>query len=618
MTGFPVTKNPLKTRSDVQQAVRQLCEPLKDLYSPGCARLKVCSTGVNYTERTALMEAFSRPIWGLAPLLAGGGQADIWAKCLEGIKNGTDPQHPEYWGRVGDMDQLVVEMPPLALALATAPEKIWEPLSKREKDNLVAWLDQCNHQAVPDCNWIFMVVLVNMALKKVGAPYNHENMDKYLKHVEEFYLSDGWYADGYKRQQRDYYIPFAIYYYGLIYAKIMEKDDPENAVRFKERAVLFARDFIYWFASDGSALAFGRSLTYRFAQCAFWGALAFADVRAVPWGIIKGLYLRHLRWWFKKPIFNSDGILTIGYGYPNLNMSEFYNAPGSPYWAFKAFLPLACPEDHPFWQAEEQPLPELEAVTAQEHPHMVICRSEKQAHVFALTAGQFPKMEFIHNAPKYSKFAYSNVFAFSVPREAIGLEQGAYDSMLALSDGQDIYRVRRRCEEFEIQGLVVYSKWRPFSDVEVKTWLIPANPWHVRIHRIDTHRPLKTAEGGFAIASEKDLDVPEPELFIKEKNGIVAKLPWATSGIINLAGKREPKMVAAKPNTNLMEPRTVIPTLTGELGKGKHRLVCAVMAEPDTKSESYKKYWQNPPQATVSKNQIAIRFNKEVIFKLVL
>src|SRR5439155_2374868 len=131
---------------------------------------------------------------------------------------------------------------------------------------------------------------------------------------------------------------------------------------FVERSRIFAHDFAHWFSEDGSALPFGRSLTYRFAQGAFWGALAFADVEALPWAVVKGLYLRHLRWWMRQPIFSETGLLTIGYTYPNLLMAESYNSPGSPYWALKIFLPLALPEEHPFWRAEEAPLPPRRAV----------------------------------------------------------------------------------------------------------------------------------------------------------------------------------------------------------------------------------------------------------------
>src|SRR5207248_7125795 len=131
----------------------------------------------------------------------------------------------------------------------------------------------------------------------------------------------------------------------------------ERAKRIIERARLFAKDFVHYFNAEGTALPFGRSLTYRFAQGAFWGALAFANVEALPWGVIKGLYLRHLRWWMRQPIFTETGLLTIGYTYPNLVMAESYNSSQSPYWALKAFLPLALPEEHPFWQAEETSLP---------------------------------------------------------------------------------------------------------------------------------------------------------------------------------------------------------------------------------------------------------------------
>jgi len=70
--------------------------------------------------------------------------------------------------------------------------------------------------------------------------------------------------------------------YGLICAKLAAQSDPERARRLCQRAAAFAPDFMHWFAADGAP--FGRSLTYRFAQGALWGALAFADVEVPPWG----------------------------------------------------------------------------------------------------------------------------------------------------------------------------------------------------------------------------------------------------------------------------------------------------------------------------------------------
>ena len=88
----------------------------------------------------------------------------------------------------------------------------------------------------------------------------------------------------------------------------------------------------------------------------------------------------------KQPIFDNGGILTVGYTYPNLLMSETYNAPGSPYWALKAFVFLALPDDHPFWQADEAPFPSLEPVHCIRECDMLICHRSHEA--VALTAGQ--------------------------------------------------------------------------------------------------------------------------------------------------------------------------------------------------------------------------------------
>ena len=154
-------------------------------------------------------------------------------------------------------------------------------------------------------------MLINLGLKHVGAKFDPENVRHALELLDTFYLSDGWYSDG-KTEQRDYYVSFGMHFYGLVYSKLMASEDPGRADLYKERAQQFAKDFIYWFSEDGSALPFGRSLTYRFAQSAFWGAMAFAGCDAFPWGVVKGIVLRHFRWWFNQPIFDPVGLLTIG------------------------------------------------------------------------------------------------------------------------------------------------------------------------------------------------------------------------------------------------------------------------------------------------------------------
>jgi hypothetical protein len=569
---LPIASNPLQNREDIQEAVRQICAPLKPHYSAGRARVRLGVNGAHHGETRCEIEAFARPFWGLAPLAACGGQSDFWDMCREGLLNGTNPSHNEYWGDLMDWDQLAVEMPPIALAIALAPNVFWNPLSKAQQQQIANWMDQINHRKMSDNNWCAFPVIVNASLKKARMPYNATVMNAGLERIESFYKGDGWYSDG-TGTRMDYYIPFAIHFYTLIYAKLMENDDPARSRRFKERATLFAKDYLHWFTANGAALPFGRSLIYRFAQSAFWGALAFANVEALPWGEIKGLYLRQLRHWFCLPIFTPDGLLSIGYDYPNLLISEFYNGPGSPYWALKAFLPLAVSADHPFWLAEELPFPKIKSQSIQRPALMSIAHSKEREHLVALTSGQWCQLDFGHTAEKYSKFAYSSHFGFSVSREATGLTKGAYDSMLALSDGNDHWRVRRNCEAVKITSKEVISIWKPWDDVEIETRLEHHYPWHIRTHTITTSRLLETAEGGFAVRRLDGLQV------INASQNSAGAL-YEGSGILNLEGDRQAMLICPMPNTNLIAPRTVIPMLTGQLQPGTHRLVCAVLGEP--------------------------------------
>jgi len=578
---LPICDNPLRTKEDMRRAARQLFEPLEQYYSLGGARLQLGDSGAGYPAAVAEMEGFSRVLWGMVPLLAGGGRDPLWDTCVKGIVNGTDPEHEEYWGTPGDYDQRFVEMAVFGFALAVIPERIWEPLSPQQQKRLADWLSSINRHPVYDCNWLFFPILVNMGFRKLGLPYDAEGMERNLNRIDEFALDGGWYADGVGGHS-DYYTPFAIHYYRLLYAKLMENDDPVRSRRYKSDAALFAQDYIRWFSTDGSALPYGRSLAYRFAQSAFWSALAYADVSegAITQGVIKGIVLRNLRWWFRQPIFRPDGVLSIGYAYSNLVMAENYNSPGSPYWAMKTFLPLALSEDHPFWEAEEQPLPKLPARDVQRHPSLVVVRQEGKAgltvtdHIAAFNTGYPFTNEHTHTSAKYEKFVYSTLFAFSVPRAEWGLSQGAFDSMLALSEGDNLYRVRRRNEESDIHDNIVYSRWKPWHNVEVRTWLIAGLPWHIRIHRIETGRPLTAAEGGFAFPAATDLTIN------RQSNRVYASCSVGTSGIAGLHGYEEAELIYPNANTNLLYPRTVIPTMKAIVNEGVNWLVSVIFGHP--------------------------------------
>ena len=429
------------------------------------------------------------------PTGPGGGEDEsLLSVYQKGLAAGTDPEASSYWGDLHNKDQRMVEMAAISYGILLVPEKLWEPLSEASKDHLADWLYQINLYSQADNNWHYFKVIVNLALKSVGKKWNPEEVKKAMDRYESFYLGNGWYSDG-KRPQKDYYVSFGIHFYCLLYARFMEKEDPEHTALFKERAKTFSESFIYWFDDEGKALPFGRSLTYRFAQAAFFSACALAGVECISWGVMKGIVARHLDYWTKQPIFDNGGILTVGYTYPNLLMSETYNAPGSPYWALKAFVFLALPDDHPFWQAEEESLPSLEPVHCIRECDMLICHRPHEA--VALTAGQYPTMEHPMAAEKYAKFAYSTVFGYCVSRSFHCLEQAGTDSMLAFYV-HGMYYVRRRCLEHRVTETEVYARWSPIEGIEVETWLIPAEGGHLRRHRIVSRLSCEAYDCGFS------------------------------------------------------------------------------------------------------------------------
>lgn len=588
----PTAGNPLATRADIAKAAAQLLEPLTRRMSPGRALIDAGDTTAHYAVRVAQMEAFSRPLWAIVPMLAGKCPEvePLWALWREGLANGVDPAHPEYWGTIGDYDQRMVEMAVMGLGLCISPDRFWGDLDTAAQQNLYHWLNQINQYEMPRNNWVFFRVLVNMGFMACGQPHDAGRMAEDLALIEDHYEGNGWYFD--LDTQRDYYTPWGFHYYGLVYARVMRERDPERCAWYMERAQCFAPQFAAWFDREGAALPYGRSQTYRFAQGSFFATLAYAEGahEGMDYGEIKGLFLRNLRLWLSRPIFTGDGLLSIGYGYPNLHMAESYNAPGSPYWSMKDFIPLALPEDHPFWQAAEKPYTPPQAV-CQPQARMLITRDAGNAQAQAFTAGNHAPGHDQSDA-KYEKFVYSTAFAISVPRSARNLAQGAFDCMLALADDDYGWRVRYGCEDFEIRRDRVLATWQPMRGVTVRTEIIPAGDWHVHIHTIDTDRPLHAAEGGFALCREK---APEAAATQVDALWAMAQASWGTSGIVGWEGYDAAEMVIPSPNTNLLYTRTLLPTLRAELPAGRTRLCCAVLgAVTDAENK-----WANPPRKEI-------------------
>lgn len=234
---------------------------------------------------------------------------------------------------------------------------------------------------------------------------------------------------------------------------------------------------------------------------------------------------------------------------------------------------------------------------------------------------------------KYSAFAYSSAYGYSVPPGLFSLEQYALASQLGFSDdGGEYWKARRLCDSAGIQlfdGVpVLASKWRPFCDVVVETFLIPpheATPnWHIRAHRITAGRTVQTADGSFAIRNVNtedgrylaaydaqkgegtspkiigNYDVSTPAGWADGRDGAFAVSDGAV-GIKALEADtgRRAMLVNADPNSNIVESRTTIPTLQHTIEAGQSAwYVTAIYAKPsgiNVAKEAYLDGWTATP-----------------------
>ena len=215
--------------------------------------------------------------------------------------------------------------------------------------------------------------------------------------------------------------------------------------------------------------------------------------------------------------------------------------------------------------------------------NLVVVAEAKTGAVTALNPGQ-PVEDWPRHAPhKYSKFAYSTRFGFSVPAGAPSLAEGGFDSMLALSDDGRRYRGRDHCLEPEVRDGVAYSRWLPWPDVEVRTWLIAGESCHVRVHRLSTARRLWSAECGFATGFDRRATLSSRS----SPAHLEVQTPLGCSALRDLTGGRKPEMVELGVNSHLLFSLAAMPTLCAEHDPGLCWLVCVATGDTPAADSAY-------------------------------
>lgn len=591
------------TRAEIEALFCGLADQLTAYYTQGDTR--VILSGENDAVKplsASGIEGFSRILYAEIPYTIRHGSNAYSERFVRGLIAGTDPAGENYWGQMSNMDQRVAEMVPVALMLFFCKRETWDMLTAKQQQGVLSYFRQANNVEIPQNNWLLFRALLNTIGRKLGdTAIDSHQIKRDLARIDSFYLGEGWYTDGQTRLNHtniDYYTAWGFHFYGLLYAKI--DPDGDHARVFSERAACFAKTYPFWFSPEGDAIPYGRSQIYRFAQVAFWSAAVFCGIDLpCSIGVVKGIILRNIRWWFTQCAITESGILSLGYGYPNRAVAEGYSSLASPYWAMKAFLILGIDDKDVFWSAKEEPLPALDSLHVDPTAQVSIVRDG--LHVALFPAGK--RVCGKDYAAKYNKFVYSNLCGFSIPRDHESFGAVAADSTLVYSDGDAKYIVRDGVDTFRIEADGSQaSVWSPARGVTIRSVIIPGLPWHIRIHQIRCRRKIVLHDCGFSMP---DLD----ERFDRPATPCGGTENICTSAL-SLDGFGKIESIKTAPRTNLIFEHSKMFAVTTALNPGTHLLIHAFYA---ARREKEDEQHEDPHILRQEAKRIVLRVNAKEI-----
>lgn len=516
------------TRKHWEEAFFVLMKGIVDSASEGGARQRIPGPRSHHGLLADEMEGFSRSFIMAGPWLyqsktgkysLHGEEIDAAGYYRRGILAGTNPEHPEYWGDIVDYAQHLVECAALSWSLYLSKEHIWDQYTATEKKQVADYLFQCVKVKYHQNNWLLFNVITNAVLKKLGMPYSQEQIDLHIEACNHMYMGEGWYRDG-NVNRIDYYNAWAFHYYYLQWVILDGDSKPELAATFKQRVREFARDFRYFFASDGSTPCFGRSMIYRFGYLSPIILGYYLGCLDIEPGEVKTICNSGLKFFFDQEILTDAGHLSLGYLRPCAEILEHYSCGGSPYWATKAFNMFLLPEDDLLWQSPEEPLPIHKAnfSVPLQSAGLLLVGDKKTGHV------QLINQKSHHDNPeynaKYTKFAYSSIFSY----EARPVYKSFNcDNILQFSEDGINFKQRWTMEHLYCEQDFSASQY-PLYGVDENgtayTYILVKEDFMINLHRIETGKSLVFKEGGYPLGFDEGdaaiISVPGAEAAYKD------------------------------------------------------------------------------------------------------
>lgn len=232
----------------------------------------------NRNKKVLYMECFGRLMAGVAPWLTLPDDATAEGKqrkqlrewALASYKNAVDPQSPDYlcWGIGG---QNLVDAAYVAESFLRAYDTLWKPLDEVTKQRYLKEFAKLRHIDPPYTNWLLFSSTIESFMAKAGGDFDEYRVNSACRKVEEWYVGDGWYADG-PSFAFDYYSSYVFHpmyletLQAMVDAKVNSRLDYQKYYdRELKRCQKYSIILERFISPEGTFPAFGRSIPYRMA-----------------------------------------------------------------------------------------------------------------------------------------------------------------------------------------------------------------------------------------------------------------------------------------------------------------------------------------------------------------
>ena len=338
----------------------------------------------NRNRKVVFMETFGRLMAGIAPWLALPDDGSDEAKqrkqlrdwALASYRNAVDPSSPDYlcWGV---SDQNLVDAAYIAESFLRAYDALWQPLDSLTKRRYFQEFQRLRRIDPPYTNWLLFASTIESFLAKAGGGCDNFRVNMACRKVEEWYVGDGWYADGpvFAFDYYSSYVFHAMYLetlQAMIDAKVNTRIDYNKYFdRALKRAQKYAIILERFISPEGTFPVIGRSTPYRLAAMQPLALLAW--YQKMPKELSNGQVRAALtqvmhRMFDHQNNYNQKGFLTIGFCGSQPETADWYTNNGSLYMTSLSFMPLGLPANHPFWTDAPQPWTQVKAWNGKPFP----------------------------------------------------------------------------------------------------------------------------------------------------------------------------------------------------------------------------------------------------------